>query len=87
MTMTDRQNNLSTNEIARAFADEEGRRFPPILGIEQVGELLGRAVSTIREWVAKGYLDGCFRRRGKRLAFWRDRVIDKFFNGPDWGEE
>jgi hypothetical protein len=31
-----------------------------------------------------GRFDGTFRKRGKHLRFWRDRVIDQFFNGPEW---
>lgn len=82
--MTVRKNNLSRAEIARAFKDQMGEIFLPILNLEDVSRLLCRSVKTIREWLSKGYFDGCFRKRGKRLAFWRDRVVERFFNGPEW---
>lgn len=87
--MTARKDNLSASEIARAFADNPGTggQFGPILDLGQVSELLGATVSTVRDWKAKGRLEGCYRKRGKHLFFWRDHVIEKVFNGPDWGKE
>jgi len=82
--MTQRTDNLSKAEIARAFVGETGETFLPIMGLEDVARLLGRSPSTLREWITKGYFKGCFRKRGKRFSFWRDRVVDMFFNGPDW---
>jgi hypothetical protein len=41
----------------------------------------------VYDWVAKERFDGTFRKRGKHLRFWRDRVIERFFNGPDWETE
>ena len=43
-----------------------------------------RRVGTIRDWVSKDRLDGSFRRRGKHLFFWRDKVLDIVFNGTEW---
>jgi hypothetical protein len=50
----------------------------------QVAELLGRSPKTIDDWRAKGRFDGAYRRRGKHCIYWRDRVIDKVFNGAEW---
>jgi hypothetical protein len=82
--MTVRKDSLSQAEIANAFKDQMGEIFPPILSLEDVARLLGRPISTLREWISKGYFKGCFRKRGKKLSFWRDRVVEFFFNGPDW---
>ncbi|HWE03727.1 MAG TPA: helix-turn-helix domain-containing protein [Tepidisphaeraceae bacterium] len=73
-------------EIAAAFDNEEvRRRFPPILGVQQVADLLGGlSMRTIYHWIAKGRFDGCFRKRGKHHFFWRDRIVDRIFNGPRW---
>ena len=77
---------LSRTEIRQAF--EDGRsNVPPILSPKQLAELLGISRSTLYEWAAKGRLDGSFRRRGKHIRFWRDRVLLLFFDGPRWGAE
>ncbi len=60
------------------------QQFPPIVSPEQVAHMLGFARATVYEWISKGRLDGTFRRRGKHVRLWRDRVLDRFFNGPDW---
>ncbi len=75
---------LSTEEIARPFAGEWGERYPPILSVAQVAGLLGLSVKTIYEWSQKGRLDGTYRKRGKHLLFWRDKLINLIFNGSDW---
>jgi hypothetical protein len=82
--MTARKDSLSQAEIANAFKDQMGEIFPPILSLEDVARLLRRSTKTVREWMNKGYFAGCFRKRGKRLSFWRDRVVELFFNGPEW---
>ena len=41
-------------------------------------------MKTVYEWIAKGRLDGAFRKRGKHILIWRDRALDLLFNGPDW---
>ncbi len=78
--------NLKPSEIERAFdAGEDLRQqFPPILSPEQVGRMLGIARATVYEWISKGRFDGTFRKRGKHVCFWRDRVLDEFFNGTSW---
>ncbi len=82
--MTTRKRKLSQTEIAQAFAEGLGTQLPPILTAEQVAELTHISVKTIYEWIAKGRLDGAFRKRGKHILVWRDRVIDILFNGPEW---
>jgi excisionase family DNA binding protein len=76
---------LKPNEIAEAFGTEELRlRFPPILNVAQVAELLQVSRKTIYFWIAAGRLDGAFRKRGKHHRLWRDRVINQIFNGKEW---
>ena len=70
--------------LDRAFFENSGGKFPPILNIKQAGELLQVSVNTIYEWSSKGYLRSCCRRRGKRLFFWRDRLVAELFGGKEW---
>ncbi len=79
-----RKRKLSKSEIKQAFAEGHGTQFPAILTLDQFAALIQYSKKTISEWISKGRLDGAFRRRGKRLLFWRDRVIDIIFNGKDW---
>jgi predicted DNA-binding transcriptional regulator AlpA len=77
---------LKPSEIQRAFdhADPRSQPYGPILDPSQVGRMLGYPRSTIYEWIAKGRFDGAYRKRGKGVRFFRDRVLHLFFNGPDW---
>ena len=76
---------IDRREIAHAFADEALRRqYPPICGPHQLAHLLGYPVSTIYAWRSRGYFEGAYRKRGKRVRFWRDKAVELFFNGPDW---
>jgi len=75
---------LTAEEISRPFQGEWADRFPPILSHELAAKLLGIATSTLYEWKSEGRLTGCFRKRGKRTFFWRDKLIDSIFNGKEW---
>lgn len=80
--------NLKPSEIAATFAAEDLRgQFPPILNLPQLAKLLQKSPKTIYLWIDKGRLDGTFRKRGKGHLFWRDRVLDRVFNGPEWESE
>ena len=74
---------IVTREQIRAAFDADGR-YGPILSTMQVSAMLGRSPKTIYEWVAKGRLDGAFRKRGKHHLFWRDKVVDVVLNGSEW---
>ena len=82
--MSTRKRKLSKTEIAKTFAEGPGAQFPPILSAAQLASLLRISVKTVYEWIAKGRLDGAFRKRGKHVLIWRDRAIDILFNGPEW---
>ena len=75
---------LSKAEIARAFADGPGAQVPVILSPRQLAALVGISIKTLYEWIAKGHLDGTFRKRGKHVLIWRDRAMDLLFNGKEW---
>ncbi len=81
--MNRRKRIVATDEIRRVFdTDVWALRFPPILTTEQVLAMLQVPRSTFDLWKAKGYFDGSYRKRGKRVRFMRDKVIESFFNGP-----
>lgn len=61
-----------------------GDRYPPILSPAQLAELLGKSPKTIYHWIAKGRLDGAFRKRGKHCLIWRTRALNLLLNGSDW---
>lgn len=82
--MSTRNKKLSKAEIQEAFADDPGAQFPPILSVVQLATLLQISAKTVYEWIAKGRLDGAFRKRGKHHLIWRDRALDLLLNGPDW---
>ena len=82
--MTTRSKKLTQHEIQQAFADGPGAQVPVILTLDELATLARVHTKTLCEWVAKGPLDGAFRKRGKRLLFWRDRAIDILFNGKEW---
>ena len=75
---------LTGDELRRPFEGEFAERWPPVLSPAKVAEMLGVSRSTIYYWCQLGRLDGAFRKRGKHLLLWRDRVIERIFNSPDW---
>ncbi|MFO0802849.1 MAG: helix-turn-helix domain-containing protein [Gemmataceae bacterium] len=75
---------LSDEDIARPFVGELAERYPPILSPAQLASLLHLSPKTIYDWMARGRLDGAYRKRGKHALIWRDRVLDVLFNGKDW---
>ena len=82
--MPGKKPNLTTEEIALPFQGELAERFPPTLSPKQFAELLGLSVKTVYEWLAKGRLDGAYRKRGKHCLIWRDRAVKIMFDGKEW---
>jgi excisionase family DNA binding protein len=73
---------LTAGEIAAPFSDPvSSARFPPILTTDQAAELIGVPKSTLYDWSSRGLLKSCSRRVGKRLLFYRDRLVRHVFNG------
>ena len=78
---------LTAQEIASAFSSNGPEaQIRAILSPAQLAALLGLSPKTIYEWIARGRLDGAFRKRGKHVLIWRDRALDTIFNGKDWSE-
>jgi hypothetical protein len=75
---------LSPEEIKQAFAGTAGEEYPVILSPAKLAALLDMSPKTIYAWIARGRLDGAFRKRGKHVLIWRDRAIELLFNGPEW---
>ncbi len=79
-----RKNMLTQGDLTAPFAGEIGDRFPVILSVQELADLLGLSPKTLYEWIAKKRLDGAFRKRGKHILIWRDKVLDLLFNGKEW---
>jgi transposase len=75
---------VTRDAIAAAFAKAGGEGDRPIVSPKQLAEIFGVSPKTISVWIAKGRLDGSFRKRGKHIRFWRDKALDILFNGPEW---
>ena len=72
---------LTDKEISSAFADPHwAEQFPPVLSIEQAAELLQVPKATIYDWRSRGLLGTCSRKVGKRVRFFRDRLLRLVFN-------
>ncbi len=71
---------ISRAELEAHFPDKDNA----ILSPAGLANLLGLKVKTIYVWIADGRLDGCFRKRGKHNLIWRDKALDRIFNGPQW---
>jgi excisionase family DNA binding protein len=79
-----RKRPLSKEEIQQAFSGPDADRVPAILSPARLAALLDLSPKTIYEWIAKGRLDGAFRKRGKHVLILRDRAVAILFNGPEW---
>jgi hypothetical protein len=80
-----RKPKLSSDEIAKAFAEPTtAKQFPPVLNVSLAAELLRVSPKTVYAWHGAGRLSAAAVKRGKHLMFWRDRLIDVMFNGPNW---
>ena len=89
--MSTRQHPLTPSEIRMAFVATAASPAEPNAGViltpSGLAQILGLSVKTIYEWIAKGRLDGAFRKRGKHVLIWRDRAIALLMNGKDWTHE
>lgn len=84
----------SMSKISPRLTEEELEAFfskyptyGPVLLTAAVAALLCVSKKTIDEWVSRGHLDGTFRKRGKHRLFWRDRLLVRVFNGPEWNRD
>jgi predicted DNA-binding transcriptional regulator AlpA len=77
---------VSREAIAAAFAKAREQADRPFVSPKQLGQIIGVSRKTVYAWIAKGRLDGSFRKRGKHLLIWRDKAIDLVLNGPEWSD-
>lgn len=63
---------LAYNEVVAAF--NNNTQFPPLLTLNQAAQLAHFAPTTIKRLVSEGYFGNSVR-RGKPIAFWRDRFV------------
>jgi excisionase family DNA binding protein len=78
---------LTRAEINHAFQGDWGAIYPATLSPAQLASLLGLSTKTLYAWIAAGHLDGCCRKRGKHILIWRDKALDRIFNGPAWNKK
>ena len=73
---------LSADELTTNFTSGPwAEKYPPILTIAQAADMLQVPVGTLRFWRTTGRLNGCSRRYGRVLRFYRDRLVRWFFEG------
>jgi excisionase family DNA binding protein len=82
--MSTKKPTLSADELARPFAAELAAKYPPVMSPKQLAELLGKSPKTVYEWMARGRLDGAYRKRGKHVLIWRDKALEILFTGKEW---
>jgi excisionase family DNA binding protein len=76
---------IDAEAVRQLFDNSVGKdHFPPVLSPQQAAALLNISVHTLYQWLSKGYLKGCSRRRGKRVFIWRDALVVGLFRGPSW---
>ena len=72
---------LTPAELAAPFVDSLwGKKFSPVLTVDEAAELLRVPKSTIYDWSSRGMLRGSARRVGKHLRIFRDRLLRQVFN-------
>ena len=63
---------LAHAEVVAAFVNDNS--FPPLLSLGQAAKLAHFAPGTIKRLASEGYFRNSVR-RGKPIAFWRDRFV------------
>ena len=81
--MSTRDQKLTKSEIECAFAEGAAPAVRQLLTTEEAADLLRIKPKTLDAWKSAGRLEGAYRKRGK-VIYWRDRLLEKFFNGLDW---
>ena len=80
MATNDDSLKLTPREIAAACESTGGPTVPAVLNLEEAAGFLRIPEGTLRDWRSRGLLTGCCRRAGKRVLFFRDRLLQKVFN-------
>lgn len=66
------------------FENRSEENFPSVLSPKQAALFLGIPLNTIYQWLSRGYLKKCSRKRGKRVFINKEKLVHVVFNGPDW---
>lgn len=69
--------------LAEARELLRGSEYPPILRADEAAALLRVPLKTLYAWVASGRLKESCTKKGKRLLFSRDRLVQSIFNGKE----
>ena len=73
-----------TQMISATSSQVEPPADAVVLSAEEAATLLRISLSTLYDWRSQGRLDGTFRKRGKRLLFHRERLLEEIFDGKQW---
>lgn len=79
MTAPKNRPRLSRDEIMQGL-----ERFPVVMRLDQLAEMIGLSVKTIYAWLAQGRLNPAARKRGKHWLISRNKAVDVLFNGAEW---
>lgn len=79
--MSTQSSPLSKAEVAKSLRELQ---LPAVVTTKALANLLGLSVKTVYLWRAIGRLEGTYRKRGKHVLFFTERVIILIFNGPKW---
>ena len=85
--MSTHKRKLTKEEISNAFAPDALEVGRPTLTTKEAAELLRVSPKTINSWKNAGYLEGTYRKHQGKDCYWRDRLLDCYFNGADWHEK
>ena len=72
---------LTADTVAKAFDGHVQSHFPPLLTESQAIELLQIDQARFNRWKASGKLNACCCHRGRLVRYWRDWLVEWFFNG------
>jgi predicted site-specific integrase-resolvase len=72
------------SKTLRVAFDDIGKELGPIVTVAEFAQLLKARPKTVYHWVQMGRLEGCYRRRGKRLLILRETGLRRIFEGPEW---
>lgn len=70
---------LDDADLAATFDGPSAERFPPVLSVRQVAELLGVPKSTIYHKSSEGKFDGMVTKVAGKLRFFRDKLLKQVF--------
>ena len=82
--MSTKKPTLAADELARLFVAELAAKYPPVMSPKQLAELPGKSPKTVYDWMARGRLDGAYRKRGKHALIWRYKALEILGSASVW---